>query len=240
MAGNYRIGIGDVSPYEITGKDVGSDNVDSDFDPFSRLSDQISLVANQVVNNIDGGIYRRGTIGDFVWNDTDKNGIQEAGEPGVGNVSVRLHGCGGGELAATVTDARGYFSFEGIPAGDYALRFLAPEGCVFTSPFSGSDREADSDADPATGLTGCFTLTSGRYLFGLDAGLRPAGSPVLNLLPGSRAKLILQWAGKPGLRLQRTPSLDPPAWTNVPGTLGQSSTEVPNTGSQAFFRLAWQ
>lgn len=48
------------------------------------------------------------TIGDFVWNDTNRNGIQDAGEAGIANVSVLLRRPADDRVwARTVTDAIG-------------------------------------------------------------------------------------------------------------------------------------
>ena len=41
--------------------------------------------------DIDGAAYLPATLGDFVWNDINKNGIQDAGEPGLPGVVVELY-----------------------------------------------------------------------------------------------------------------------------------------------------
>src|SRR5579863_4527878 len=66
-----------------------------------------------------------GAIGDFVWQDTNQNGIQDAGEPGINGVTVSLcadSGCST-VLATTTTTTfkgnNGYYQFSGLPLGTY-------------------------------------------------------------------------------------------------------------------------
>jgi hypothetical protein len=55
---------------------------------------------------------------------------------------------------------------------------------------------------------------------------------------GSGGSLVLTWQGSPGVELETTPTLSPPAWTLVNGTLGASTASIPlNSSSAAFFRL---
>jgi hypothetical protein len=49
--------------------------------------------------------------------------------------------------------------------------------------------------------------------------------------------VLLTWNGGPGIRLQRTPSLSPAIWTDVNGSDGLSTLEVPLGGLSEFFRL---
>ncbi|NKB24765.1 MAG: hypothetical protein GKR87_10405 [Kiritimatiellae bacterium] len=40
---------------------------------------------------IDVGLTQSASIGDFVWNDLDADGIQDVGEPGLANVPIYLY-----------------------------------------------------------------------------------------------------------------------------------------------------
>src|ERR1022692_2061521 len=64
-----------------------------------------------------------GQIGDFVWYDANRNGCQDAGEPGIPNVKVDLYtnACGstGTLLATTTTDSTGHYLFSGLCPGNY-------------------------------------------------------------------------------------------------------------------------
>lgn len=50
-------------------------------------------------------------IGDFVWIDEDKDGIQDPGETGIGGLSVSLFDENCNKVANTVTNADGYYNF---------------------------------------------------------------------------------------------------------------------------------
>jgi uncharacterized repeat protein (TIGR01451 family) len=66
-----------------------------------------------------------GRLGDFVWYDKDGDGQQEAGEAGLGDVTMRLIDANGALLATTTTDLSGHYLFEGVRMGSYAVA-LAP------------------------------------------------------------------------------------------------------------------
>ncbi|MGL5809675.1 MAG: SdrD B-like domain-containing protein [Nocardioides sp.] len=101
------------------------------------------------------------SIGDFVWWDVDRDGIQDAGEAPIGGVSVRLLDANGDEVATTTTDALGYYYFESLePGTDYTVVFAKPAGASFTTPNAGAD-DLDSDADPATGEIAVTTPAGG-------------------------------------------------------------------------------
>lgn len=108
-------------------------------------------------------------IGDRVWEDSNGNGIQDTGESGLPNVTVELYQ-GNTLVTSTSTDASGIYTFTVAP-GDYSVKFIAPMGYVFTQPNQGGDDTADSDADPVTGETATFTITSGQVDTSWDAGL---------------------------------------------------------------------
>lgn len=88
-----------------------------------------------------------GKIGDYVWNDLNGNGIQEAGEPGIAGVSVTL---GGAASASTTTDANGYYLFSGLAAGSYTVTAATPTGLTPTLSNQGGDPALDSNGSPAS------------------------------------------------------------------------------------------
>lgn len=88
------------------------------------------------------------SIGDRVWLDVDRDGLQGAGEPPLGDVRVVLER-DGEVVAETVTDAAGFYSFTGLQgSAGYRLRVVAPAGYGFTVRDAGADA-ADSDVDAA-------------------------------------------------------------------------------------------
>ena len=84
----------------------------------------ISMPVGGVGTDYNFGERLNGSIGDLVWADFNKNGVQDIDEPGLGNVSLILVGqlLGGDELTrAAVTDADGFYLFEDVPFGDYTV-----------------------------------------------------------------------------------------------------------------------
>ncbi|MCP4450032.1 MAG: hypothetical protein GY809_01105, partial [Planctomycetes bacterium] len=53
-------------------------------------------------------------IGDRVWNDTYGNGVQDAGEPGVADITVSLYLEDDSLVTSTTTDLEGYYRFEAL------------------------------------------------------------------------------------------------------------------------------
>ncbi|WP_281190908.1 SdrD B-like domain-containing protein, partial [Staphylococcus schleiferi] len=63
------------------------------------------------------------TIGDFVWEDSDHNGVQNEGEKGLANVTVTLKNEQGEVVAETQSDAQGHYQFTNVKKGKYEVVF---------------------------------------------------------------------------------------------------------------------
>ena len=110
-------------------------------------------------------------VGDFVWLDENRDGLQDAGEPGVANVQVQLFDVSDGFMGATLTAPDGYYTFTGVAAGIYYLRFptvLFP--LVLTTAEQDPSDQRDSDAAVATGRTPDFTVANLENQILRDAG----------------------------------------------------------------------
>ncbi len=91
-------------------------------------------------------------LGDYVWYDDNKNGIQDAGEKGVEGVKVTLFDKDGNKLAETTTDANGKYVFEGLSNGTYTVKFSnLPAGYQPTTSNVGTNDLVDSDGLTPTG-----------------------------------------------------------------------------------------
>nr|MBC7245551.1 DUF11 domain-containing protein [Chloroflexota bacterium] len=119
--------------------------------------------------------YTGGSLGNFVWYDDDRDGIQDVGEPGVPGVTVTLYTSLGAVVAVTTTDANGLYLFEYLPPDDYYLVFTLPNGYVFTLQDQGVDDTVDSDTNPATGQTATTNLALGENDWTWDAGIYAPG-----------------------------------------------------------------
>ena len=127
--------------------------------------------------SVDAGIVPLASIGDKVFLDTNNNGLQDGGEAGVPNVTVRLFTCvnnlPGVQVGADkLTDANGNYSFTGLIPGDYIVQFVAPNGTVLSMANVGANDLIDSDAG-LNGFTGCYNLSPGENDISVDAGIVP-------------------------------------------------------------------
>ncbi len=109
-------------------------------------------------------------LGDFIWFDSNENGIQDNGEVGVENVLVELYNQNGAKISSTTSDEDGFYRFNELIPGRYYVRFIAPSGYIFTSQNQGSDDEFDSDAS-ANGSTELTLFVAGYCDLSWDAGL---------------------------------------------------------------------
>lgn len=101
------------------------------------------------------------SVGDFVWFDENKNGLQDDGEPGIEGVTLTLVGPDGKEVSdvdgapvsPVKTDKKGAYTFANLPvlpAGKhYTVKVTDPEGYTPTKAGQGSDRAKDSSTGQA-------------------------------------------------------------------------------------------
>jgi uncharacterized repeat protein (TIGR01451 family) len=126
-------------------------------------------------NTIDFGVYRpatTGALGDRVWEDRNRNGLQDAGEPGVSGVTVRLlDSVGSALIATTATNSSGNYLFPNLAAGGYTVEFVRPVGCALTLADQGADQALDSDPPADTGRTTEGVVTAGQTNTQIDAGI---------------------------------------------------------------------
>ncbi len=142
--------------------------------------------------------------GDLVWQDSDWNGIQDPGEPGVKGIAVDLYArrdCGGAPVASDVTDANGNYLFR-VDPGTYCAQFTGiPQGWSFASQDQGPDDALDSDADPETGQVRNMVIADGAGDLDQDVGLRAAEEFVPE--PGTLALLCGGLLGMAGYTIVR-------------------------------------
>ncbi len=167
--GSYFVVFTNPAGYVLTQQDQGGDDAtDSDADPVSGATVVTDLIVGEDDITWDAGLYLAAGIGNYVWTDTDLDGIQGPGESGINNVVVSLYkdtdndgvaepgGDDGASVAVTLTSDDtggnpGYYSFTGLSAGSYFMVFTKPAGYTFTPGNQGNDNSADSDASPETG-----------------------------------------------------------------------------------------
>lgn len=124
-------------------------------------------------DTVDIDLPPKAALGDYVWEDLNVDGIQDEGEPGLADVTVRLFRANGQLVAETQTDDDGFYSFTNLDAGDYYVVFVLPDSTLFafTVPNAGDDTEADSNANETTGRTPTISLGDGETDNSIDAGI---------------------------------------------------------------------
>ncbi|MDP4173955.1 MAG: SdrD B-like domain-containing protein, partial [Bacteroidota bacterium] len=141
--------------------------------------DQINTAADNINNNFDDGKVNKGylvcpakcSLGDRVWLDKDKDGIQDQGEDGIPNVTVELYKCNDNKLVATTkTGINGFYSFTDLVSCCYYIKITVPEGYSISPANQGADDAKDSDVGK-DGKSSCVTLASGENNMTIDAGL---------------------------------------------------------------------
>ncbi|MEL6924315.1 MAG: SdrD B-like domain-containing protein, partial [Bacteroidota bacterium] len=168
----------DVEGYAFSGTDLGGDDaLDSDADDSGSTAVFSFDPTSGAELDVDAGVIPQGQLGDYVWNDTNQNGIQDATETGIANVKVRLlDNTGTTVLDSVFTDINGGYNFDSLTAGDYIIEFVNDPVYEFTTADAGND-ELDSDANITTGRTTTisFDPTTGDD-FSYDAGLVAIGN----------------------------------------------------------------
>ena len=135
---------------------------------------------------VDFGFIQPTSVGNFVWSDDNRNGVQDQGEAGFAGVVVELcqvDGQGqvrkdlldfnGNPVGPQVTGPSGEYLFQDLLPGEYAICFTPPANFEPTDPDAGGSDSEDSDADKATSRTAVFTLRSGEPSLQFDAGIVP-------------------------------------------------------------------
>jgi hypothetical protein len=116
-------------------------------------------------------------MGDLIWNDLNCNGVQDAGEPGLGGVTVKLYECPSNTLIdETVSEPNGYYALFGPAPDDYYIVVELPgENCRFSpkdvgTPSGERDIATDSDVDE-NGVGFCTNLHDQEIEKDMDAGI---------------------------------------------------------------------
>ena len=139
---------------------------------------------------VDFAFVNPASVGNFVWFDANKDGIQDADEVGVAGVTVTLtDGAGnpvidldGNPVKPVTTDANGKYEFTNLMpnvdrivanAGEenYKVIFTAPAGYSATTSYAAADGEKDSN-----GADSSVTLAQGQNDETVDFGLVADGT----------------------------------------------------------------
>ncbi len=198
--GNYIVGVTVPAGYAPSATTANSANPNTDID---NDNNGVNLVGTEVRTNtiiltaggepdvpvdgdgtngnltIDFGLKGTGSIGDFVWYDNNRNGLQDAGEPGINNVLVTLTSSDG-TTVTTTTDANGAYSFPNLAPDTYSVTFATPAGMVAApSKVTTNGGNDTNDSDPVNGVVSNIVLTAGQVNNNIDAGFNNSCSSLI-------------------------------------------------------------
>jgi uncharacterized repeat protein (TIGR01451 family) len=120
-----------------------------------------------------------GSIGDFVWNDANGNGLQDASETGLINVGVTLYEDGNGNgvidatdavVGTTVTDGSGLYHFYNLPVRRYLVDIDQTDAQIPTDAY-GNRYVLSGGTDPHA-----VNLAANQQYTAADFGFGPGGT----------------------------------------------------------------
>ncbi len=137
----------------------------------------LPVVSNSLAVPIVGS-----SIGDYVWYDRNKNGIQDAGEIGAEGVVVHLLDSNGNPVKKPGTDEDyivttgedGKYLFDKLNSGSYKVKFEFDDGYLRSPNAQGGDDTKDSDVSSGStgeGTTDTITLGVDEHNPNIDLGL---------------------------------------------------------------------
>ncbi len=146
-AGNYSVAVDTATlPAGMTA------TYDADGTGTANVSEHTLGAAEDNVDQ-DFGYAGTGSIGDFVWLDSNGDGVQDPGEPGLIGAPVQLTwpgedgvlGGGDDEIFLTTTDGSGGYLFDNLPPGEYQVEVIGGLPGAATNTY-----DEDGGADSST------------------------------------------------------------------------------------------
>ncbi len=205
--GDYSFDLVPPGQYEIvvdtTALPAGVDFQTVDPDGTLDSSTTLTLPADSSATGVDFAYTATGSIGDLVFLDLDGNGVQDAGEPGIGGVDVTVTWfgvdgvIGGGDdlVFTTTTGPDGSYLVDGLPAGDFSVVIgNVPAGLTgaTSQPVTLAAAEARDDVDFP--LVGSGTIGDLVFEDLNRDGVLDAGEPGV-----AGVTVNVTWAGSDGV-----------------------------------------
>ena len=170
VAGTYTVEV--ITPTGFSATNAGPD---ANADDQARTSPYTTTAADGVANTLaDFGFVAFTSVGDFVFIDTDGDGLLDANEDGQSGVQVTLYENSDGNAVldagesrgSMVTDSLGQYLFNAVEPGAYCVELAAPEAFRAT-------QGDDAQASPY-----CFTVMLGVAETDADFGLFPLAANI--------------------------------------------------------------
>jgi LPXTG-motif cell wall-anchored protein len=157
---------------------VSADNLSVSLDSNGLIATSEVLPSGSSDLTLDLGIYSQSSVGDKVWEDLNRNGMQDAGEPGIAGITATVYwsdtllpvraDADGNPISPQVTNVRGNYAFTNLLPGKYVVKFTTlPVGYQVTTSADTLSNGSDSNGLTATSAV----LTGGASDMTLDLGL---------------------------------------------------------------------
>jgi hypothetical protein len=160
---------------------VGSDLTDSDVTNGNGpgTTNSFTVLSGEEDCTISAGYYPMAEVGNYVWDDSNFDGIQDIDESPIEGVTVQVFDLGHNLISEVTTDDSGEYNVDYLQQESYYLKFTPPTGYAATVANIGDD-EKDSDVTNAFGenTTDAYALNSGDQVRSVDAGLAFGVLPV--------------------------------------------------------------
>ncbi len=118
-------------------------------------------------------LYKPSCIGDRIWHDVNRNGCQDPGEFGIGNITLTLTGTDifGNTVSVTKKTApNGQYLFDNLAPGTYKVQMAVPPGYAVSPANACGNNNSDSDFS-FTGASNSIALGEGECIKFIDGGL---------------------------------------------------------------------
>ncbi len=185
-AGNYIVQIPSSNFSSGQPLDDLTQSYDQDSTTTRDNQDKVTLGASETYTSGDFG-YTSSSIGDFIWQDNDGDGIWDSGEPGINGVLVELYldanndGTADGGAIASATTANnsegdpGYYLFGGLSANNYIVKVAASNfsggGALQNYTLTGDPNSYNTSSTSLSCLTAGATLCDNiNWLKGVTVG----------------------------------------------------------------------
>ena len=151
--------------------------VDSDVTETPTGSTAINnLAGGQNITGVNAGYVGFSSIGDFVWVDSNENGIQDADEDGLNGIKIKLYNQAGILIDSTTsqfqmsTGISGYYIFDNLPFGQYFVEFSLPNNFMFTNALQGNEISDSDIENKDLGRTSLVNLFPNQNRTDIDGG----------------------------------------------------------------------
>ena len=208
LPGNFSVAV-------IGGLPAGATN-SYDLDGDNDSETPVSLTIGQALDTVDFGYDVTSVIGDYVWWDRNKDGVQDDNEPGLAGVDIRVtylgtDGVEGGAGAAgdvvftTTTGSNGNWTVTDIPDGNYIVEVVGGIPAGFSETYDADDNTTNPDGKSAVtlvnsnlnqdfGYAGNSSISDTVWLDLNKDGVQDVGEPGL-----PDAEVTLVWFGPDGV-----------------------------------------